>query len=99
MQRWNITDHYRFDMDPDIPMYGQPVDSQKTMIVKLTVVDRRIQRVAYIPCWLNKKVQPEPLTTTDPRFDQHLDYMRWMVRNQRMTTTFTPDGNEVAVNL
>ena len=61
MQGWNITDHYRFDMDPEIPMYGQPVDSQKTMIVKCTIANGKIQRVAYIPCWINKKVQPEPL--------------------------------------
>jgi poly-gamma-glutamate synthesis protein (capsule biosynthesis protein) len=99
MQRWNITSFYGFDMDPELPAYGQPVDSQKTMIVKCTVVEGNVKRAAFIPCWINRKVQPDPLPASEPRSVEVLRYMEWMCRNQRIPTKFVREGNEIVIDL
>lgn len=99
MERWNIVTHYGVVMDPEIPAYGMPYDSQKTVIVKATISDGHIQRVSFIPCWMNRKVQPEPIPASDPRSDDWLRYMEWMCKSQRIPTTFHREGDEIVLDL
>jgi hypothetical protein len=99
MSKWDIVDHYRVVMDPEVPAYGMPYDSQKTMILKCVIGDKNIQRVSFIPCWINGKVQPEPLPAPDPRSGDVLRYMRWMCDAVRFGTTFHREGDEIVVDM
>ncbi len=99
MSKWNIVDHYGVVMDPEKPAYGMPYDSQKTMIVQAHIADKKIQSVGFLPCWINKKVQPEPLAASDPRSEDVLRYMDWMCKSQRMPTTFHREGDEIVIDL
>lgn len=99
MMKWDIVPFYGFDMDPEKPKYGQPIDSQKTMIVKARIRDRQIEQVSFIPCWINEIVQPEPLTAADPRSDEVLRYLEWMCRKQDLDTVFHRQDDEIVVQL
>jgi poly-gamma-glutamate synthesis protein (capsule biosynthesis protein) len=55
---------------------GGRVDAQLTMIAKLTIEERRISRVAIIPCWLDLRLEPEVIPPDDPRFAEALAYLR-----------------------
>jgi poly-gamma-glutamate synthesis protein (capsule biosynthesis protein) len=55
---------------------GGHVDAQRTMIAKLTVTGGRVSRVAVIPCWLDRRLEPEVIPPGDPRFGDFLAYLR-----------------------
>lgn len=99
MERWDIVAHYGVVMDPELPGYGMPYDSQKTVIVKARIQAGKVRQVSLIPCWINKKVQPEPLPASDPRGEQWLQYLQWMCKSQRIPTTFRREGDEIVVDL
>jgi poly-gamma-glutamate synthesis protein (capsule biosynthesis protein) len=52
------------------------VDAQMTMIAKLTVEHGRVSRVAIVPCWLDRRLEPEVIPPGGPRFAGFLDYLR-----------------------
>ncbi len=60
----------RHEVDPEYPTYAFHIDAKKTMMVKCTIADKKIQRVAFLPLWMNKNGQPEPLSRSDPRSDE-----------------------------
>lgn len=88
---------YSWEVDPEYPTYRFPIDSKKTMLVKCTIADKKIQRVAYLPLWMTKKGQPEPLSRSDPRSDEHYQYMQWLCKDQRLATRLSREGDEVVV--
>jgi poly-gamma-glutamate capsule biosynthesis protein CapA/YwtB (metallophosphatase superfamily) len=88
---------YEWEMDPEIPSYGFSIDAQKTIMVKCTVSEKKITRVAFLPLWVNKKGQPEPLPRSDPRSDKVYEYMKWACQDQKLDTKFARDGDEVVV--
>lgn len=55
---------------------GGRVDAQMTMIAKLTVDGGGISRVAIIPCWLDRGLEPQVIPPDDPRFTDFLAYLR-----------------------
>ncbi|MBI4331964.1 MAG: CapA family protein [Chloroflexi bacterium] len=57
-ERWGIDEEY----DPDYPTNQHPPVSRNTVIVKCSIVDKKIQRISIVPVLLNKKGQPEPLS-------------------------------------
>jgi poly-gamma-glutamate capsule biosynthesis protein CapA/YwtB (metallophosphatase superfamily) len=85
------------DSDPAYPDYAFPVDSLKTAIVRCTIAGGSIQRVALIPCWINKQGQPEPLLASDPRSDKVREYVEWAIRNQKLNGRLQREGDELVV--
>ena len=88
---------YGWEMDPEYPTYGYPIDAQKTILVRCTIAGKKMQRVAFQPLWVNKKAQPELLSGSDPHSDKVYDYMRWLCRDQKLDTKFSRDGDEIVV--
>ncbi|MFC2038355.1 CapA family protein [Chloroflexota bacterium] len=93
----HIHEFYRYPVDPEYTNYAFPIDSQKTILVKCNIADKKIQRVAYLPLWVNKKGEPEPLSRSDTRSDEHLRYMEWVCKDQLLDTKFSREGDEVVV--
>jgi poly-gamma-glutamate synthesis protein (capsule biosynthesis protein) len=87
----------RYEVDPDYPTYACPIDSQKTILVKCNIADKKIQRVAFLPLWMSKEGKPEPLSHSDPRSDEVYHYMEWLCKDQRLDTKFSREGDEVVV--
>ena len=88
---------YDWEIDPEYPTYGFPIDSQKVILVKCTIADKKIKRVAFLPIWMNKKGQSELLSRSDPRNDEVYRYMEWLCKDQKLDTKFTREGDEVVV--
>ena len=91
-----LLDH-RFEVDLDHPNYAFPVDSIKTIIVKCTIANNTIQRVAFLPTWIDNEGYPEPLSRSDPRSDQVCHYMEWLCREAKLDTKFSREDDEVIV--
>jgi len=94
---WVVRHGVRAEADPSRPRYPYDVNSQKTILVKCEIADRKLQRVSYVPLWLNKEAAPEPLSDADPRSDEHLRYMQWMCGSQGLDTHLSREGNEVVI--
>ncbi len=93
-----VTRHgYRMELDVDDTGEAMPIMTQKALLVKCNIANKKIQRVAFLPLWTNKKGQPEPLSRSDPRSDQWYSNMEWMCGDQGLDTRFSREGDEVVV--
>lgn len=86
---------YGFKRDPET---GEHPEARPTMIGKIIIDDGKIQKVSYIPCWVNKDKQPEIITRDDPKAEQVFDYVEKITRSQNLSTKFAWDGNEVLIS-
>jgi hypothetical protein len=85
-------------IDPEYPTHAFPIDCLKSILLKCYISDKRIQRVAFIPCFLTKKGQPQPLPPSDPRNEEIFHYMEWLCEDQRIyDTKFSREGDEIVV--
>lgn len=80
--------------DEDYPL---PPETRKTMILKCTIINESINRISFLPAYLNVKSEPEVLTTRDKSFDEVVGYMNSISLDQGLDTTFTPNGDEVVI--
>jgi poly-gamma-glutamate synthesis protein (capsule biosynthesis protein) len=87
----------RAEADPSCPRYPYDVNSQKVILVQCDIADKKIQKVSYVPLWLNRDAVPMPVLGSDPRREEHLRYMRWLCGSQRIDTTLIPEGDEVVI--
>ncbi|MDI7258754.1 MAG: CapA family protein [Thermodesulfobacteriota bacterium] len=71
---WNL---YWWNTEPDY-MYGFSVESKKTMLAKVVLSRKGVERVSFLPTFINKQAQPEVLNRNDDRFREILDYMEWV---------------------
>jgi hypothetical protein len=88
---------YPWDVDPEYVGYGHPVDSRKTLITKLQIRKSGIERVSYLPAYINKYAQPEVLKADDPRFEQVVSYVEKVTRSQELPANFAIEADEVMV--
>jgi poly-gamma-glutamate capsule biosynthesis protein CapA/YwtB (metallophosphatase superfamily) len=86
------------EFEPGWEEYPFPAEWRKSMIAKAVIVDRRIQKVSFQPCMINRFAQPEPLSASDDRFRDVEEYVAWCNRDQGIDTKFSSDGDEVVVN-
>lgn len=89
--------HYGWDVDPAYTTYAFPIDSQKSIMAKCYISDKKIERVTFIPLWMTPQGQPEPLSQSDPRSEEVLDYMKWLCKDQRIDTAFVREGDEIRI--
>ena len=88
----------RAETNPDCPRYPYDINSQKNIVVKVDIEDKKISRVAYIPVWMNNDGVFMPVDPDSPRSDEHLRYLRWMSGSQGFDVNFVKDGAEVVVD-
>ena len=89
--------HYGWEVDPEYPTYAFPIDSQKSILVKVYIKDKKIQKINFIPLWMTKRGQPEPLHHSDPRSEEVLNYMKWLCKDQALDTEFIREGDEIRI--
>ena len=93
----HLRDTFKWDPDPEYPNFAFPRDAMKSIIVKCTIADKKIQRVSFLPVWINKLGQPEPLPASDPRSDQVREYVEWTIKDQWLNGKLTREGDEFVV--
>ena len=93
--RWDGT--FRPERNQEYPTYHHPVDARKTIMVKCLISDKKLERVSYLPCMINKLGQPEPLSKEDKRSDEVYKYMEWCCHDQKLDARFERDGDEIVI--
>jgi poly-gamma-glutamate synthesis protein (capsule biosynthesis protein) len=93
---WNLN---WFDIDAECMApngrYFFPSHCRKTMIPKITIGRNGIERVAFIPCFINNRAQPYRLAPDDPKFKEVVDFTEWV--SSAHPHKFTVVGDEVLV--
>lgn len=88
---WNL---YWFEMEED-SLFRFPVDSKKIMVAKAVMSKRGVERVSFLPTFINKQAQPEALKRGDERFQEILEYAEWV--SDPYPHTFKIEGDEIVV--
>jgi poly-gamma-glutamate capsule biosynthesis protein CapA/YwtB (metallophosphatase superfamily) len=76
---------------------NRPSDQQKSLVLRCTIEDKRITRVALLPCWIDSDSTPELLPADDPRSDGVLEYVRWASADQGLPVDLSRAGDEFVV--
>ncbi|MGQ9427375.1 CapA family protein [Gilvimarinus sp. F26214L] len=77
--------------------YNFPPDSRRTAVVKVEIENGGIQKVAYLPTYVDTQAVPEILSTTDPRFDEVVSYIEEITRDQELPASFRREGDSIVV--
>ena len=86
---------YWYETDPETPLYRFPVDSKKILLAKAVLGKKGVEKVSFLPAFINKKAHPEVLSREDPKFDMVLRYLEWV--SDQFPHTFKVEGDEVVV--
>lgn len=89
---------YGYKIDPEWgATYPFPADARKTFIAKTLISGKKIEKVSFLPAFVNSQNQPEMLATTDPRFKEVADYVESISRDQKLDVKLSIEGDEVVV--
>ena len=86
--------------EPDFDsLYNFPPDSRMTVIARIAFGKSGIDAVELIPAWINRNAQPEPLSRTDARYAEVVQYLQWCCNNQGFETRLVATESGVVVDL
>ena len=75
--------------------YNKQPDKRYTMMVRCVIKDKELQRVSFIPGWINELAAPRLLSHREAEFQEVVDYMdRWC---KELGTDLSVQGDEVVV--
>ncbi|MBI4330102.1 MAG: CapA family protein [Chloroflexi bacterium] len=81
--------------EPGSERFSGPRDKSYTMMVRCVIGKDGVQKVSFLPGWVNQRAEPEFLARTDPRFDEVLRYIDPWCRE--LGATLAVEGDEVVV--
>ena len=87
---------FNFEPDPEYPTYPFHPEAVHTLIVKCEIEDRSISKVMYIPCLVNKRGQPEPLSH-GPRGEATFNYIKHITQAAGLNARFEWSGDDVVI--
>jgi poly-gamma-glutamate synthesis protein (capsule biosynthesis protein) len=76
--------------------YFFPSHCRMTMVPKIAIGKQGVERVAFLPCYINARAQPYAVTADDPRFAEILKFTEWV--SDQHPHKFRVEGNEVVVD-
>jgi poly-gamma-glutamate synthesis protein (capsule biosynthesis protein) len=85
---------YWWKTDPDA-MYQFDIETKKSMLAKAVMSKKGVERISFLPIFINNQAQPESLDQGDERFQEVLEYMEWV--SDQLPHSFRVEGNEVVV--
>jgi hypothetical protein len=88
---------FGFEPDPDYPTYPFHPEAKNAIIATCTVDLAGVRSAGFIPCWINKKGQPEVLGP-DQRGKDVAAYVEKITHEVNLNTKFEWNGNRVIVN-
>ncbi len=89
--RWDLLWYQR---DPD-SLYYFPIQCKQTILPKVVFSKQGIERISFLPAYINKLAQPEVLDSNDSRFQEIVQYLEWV--SDYVPHKFRVEGNEVVV--
>jgi len=67
-----------------------------TMVPKISIGKKGVERVAFLPCYINARAQPYAVKADDPKFSEILKFTEWV--SDQHPHKFRVEGNEVVVD-
>ncbi|NLK73371.1 MAG: CapA family protein [Clostridiales bacterium] len=91
------------ELNPDwkkAPEKPMPTDSFKTIIAKCYIEDKKIIKVSYMPVDINMDTyNPKAVTADSPKFDEIMNYMSQITKEQKINTEYLKNMDEVEIVL
>jgi poly-gamma-glutamate synthesis protein (capsule biosynthesis protein) len=99
MVRWESHPDYLpwAKYDPACPTFPFHPEARQTLMVKCIIAGKKIQKVSYLPTYLNNQAEPEVQKPGNRKFDEIIKYIEDISRSQKLTTKFTVSGDEVII--
>jgi hypothetical protein len=93
---WNLI-WYQIDPECQPPhgMYNFPTHCRKTMLAKAVIGRNGVERISFLPAYINHRAQPYVLKRGDPKFQEVLDYTEWV--SDQHPHEFRVEGDEVVI--
>ena len=88
---------YTYERDPEYPTYPFHPEAKRTMVAKCIINNKKIERVAYLPAYINKKAEPEFVTRDDPRSEEVFKYVIDISQREGLRAVFSQEGDEVII--
>lgn len=81
---------------PPHGMYQFPTHCRKTMVAKAVISKKGVERVSFLPAFINPQAQPYVVTPDDPKFQEILEWTEWV--SDQHPHKFRVEGSEVVVD-
>jgi len=94
---WNLI-WYTIDKEclPPQGQYHFPSHTRKSMIAKAVIGSKGIEKVSFLPVFINPRAQPYVLKRGDPKFQEIVDWAEWV--SDQHPHAFRIEGDEVVVD-
>ncbi|MBI2224073.1 MAG: CapA family protein [Betaproteobacteria bacterium] len=94
---WNLV-WYQIDKEclPPNGQYHFPAHCRKTMIAKAVISSNGMEKVSFLPAFINHRAQPYVVTRNDPKFQEILDFTEWV--SDQHPHQFTVEGDEIVID-
>lgn len=94
---WNLV-WFPIDKEclPPHGIYQFPTHCRKTMVAKAVIGKKGIERVSFLPAFINPQAQPYVVGPDDPKFQEILDWTEWV--SDQHPHKFRVEGGEVVVD-
>jgi poly-gamma-glutamate capsule biosynthesis protein CapA/YwtB (metallophosphatase superfamily) len=89
-----VRNHTNLDSAYPFMPYGEA--STLSLLAKVQISEKRVNRVSFLPMTFEEKYRPQVLRGRDPGFAKVLAYMEWA--SEDMPHHFTVEGDEVVVS-
>ncbi|MFH1087605.1 MAG: CapA family protein [Chloroflexota bacterium] len=77
--------------------FAYPADHRKSMIVKVAVSSKGIEKVSFLPVLINKEAQPVVMRQKDAAFGEIVEYLDRISKEAGLDASLSPEGDEVVV--
>ena len=92
-----LTELHRVKVHSGYPKHRYHFDALKTILAKIYVFEGRVEKVTFLPAYINPDLEPQVLTRDDPRAQEVMDYMAAISEDQNLKVSLAWDGDEVLV--
>jgi poly-gamma-glutamate capsule biosynthesis protein CapA/YwtB (metallophosphatase superfamily) len=94
---WNLV-WFPIDKEclPPHGCYQFPSHCRKTMVAKAVIGKKGIERVSFLPTFINPQAQPYVVGPDDPKFQEILEWTEWV--SDQHAHKFRVEGNEIVID-
>ena len=90
-------DFYKVQVHPGYEKHRFHFDALKTVAAKITIKDKKIVKVTFLPTYVNPDLEPEVLRRSDPRAQEVFDYVQDISEQMDMNVRLDWEGDEVRI--
>ena len=90
-------DFYKVKVHPGYEKHRFHFDALKTVAAKIYVKDKKLDKVTFLPTYVNPDLEPEVLGRSDPRAQEVFDYVQMISEEVDMNVQLAWEGDEVRI--